>query len=155
MLASTLPIGPDAWANTVVLAISEFGRKVSPNGSLGTDHGVGGLAILAGGAVMGGVNESLWPGLNTLYQGVDLVPVVDTRSIFKGVLQQHFGLGTSVLGASVFPSSATAAKPLAGLVKEKQQAMLEFDVPTGIVGWRKETGIARFRAAHGGTTSVA
>lgn len=143
-------VGPDAWANTVVLAVSEFGRKVSPNGSLGTDHGVGGLAILAGGSVVGGIDENLWPGLKKLWGGVDLYPLIDTRAVFKAVLHNHFGIGENALASTVFPSSSLVP-PLTGIVKEKQFAML--DTPAGISGWRKETGIALYRATHG--TAVA
>jgi uncharacterized protein (DUF1501 family) len=40
---------------TVVLAFSEFGRRVDENGSAGTDHGAAGPVFLAGGGVRGGI----------------------------------------------------------------------------------------------------
>lgn len=46
-----------AWgrgANVVVMLYSEFGRRVTENGALGTDHGHGGVAFLAGEPVHGG-----------------------------------------------------------------------------------------------------
>ena len=43
-----------AWANTVVLTITEFGRTAYVNGCGGTDHGTGLAMFLAGGAVAGG-----------------------------------------------------------------------------------------------------
>nr|MBA2771956.1 DUF1501 domain-containing protein [Sphingomonas sp.] len=55
-------LGP-AWANTLVIAATEFGRTVAPNGTGGTDHGTGGAAMLFGGAVEGGKVIADWPGL--------------------------------------------------------------------------------------------
>ena len=43
-----------AWRETVVVAITEFGRTARVNGTHGTDHGTGTVALLAGGAVAGG-----------------------------------------------------------------------------------------------------
>jgi len=42
-----------SWEKTCVVVCSEFGRTVAANGTRGTDHGTGGLAILLGGAVKG------------------------------------------------------------------------------------------------------
>ena len=39
--------------DTTVLVVTEFGRTVAVNGTRGTDHGTGGVAFLAGGAVNG------------------------------------------------------------------------------------------------------
>ena len=44
----------DAWEDTVVVAVTEFGRTVRVNGTHGTDHGTGTVALLVGGAVAGG-----------------------------------------------------------------------------------------------------
>ena len=49
-------LGP-AWAKTVVLAATEFGRTAAVNGTGGTDHGTGGVAVVAGGAVKGGARD--------------------------------------------------------------------------------------------------
>ena len=37
----------EAWRETVVMVVSEFGRTAAENGSRGTDHGTGGLALFA------------------------------------------------------------------------------------------------------------
>jgi uncharacterized protein (DUF1501 family) len=44
-----------AWANTVVLTMTEFGRTAYENGTQGTDHGTAFAVLLAGGAVRGGM----------------------------------------------------------------------------------------------------
>ena len=41
------------WNNTVVVIVTEFGRTAAINGTGGTDHGTGGVAFVAGGAVKG------------------------------------------------------------------------------------------------------
>ena len=41
-------------ARTAVLVVTEFGRTARVNGTVGTDHGTGGVAFLLGGAVAGG-----------------------------------------------------------------------------------------------------
>ena len=51
------------WDKTVVLVATEFGRTVAANGTGGTDHGTGAVAMLVGGAVQGGRIVTDWPGL--------------------------------------------------------------------------------------------
>jgi uncharacterized protein (DUF1501 family) len=46
-------LGP-RWRDTVVVVATEFGRTARINGTDGTDHGTGTIALLAGGAVKGG-----------------------------------------------------------------------------------------------------
>src|SRR5499425_2853480 len=64
----------DAWRETAVAIITEFGRTASINGTEGTDHGTGTVAILAGGALKGGRVVADWPGLRdaSLHEGRDL-----------------------------------------------------------------------------------
>ncbi len=109
-------VGP-AWGDTVVLAVSEFGRTVRGNGTDGTDHGTGGLCLLAGGAVRGGRVVADWPGLGSsdLLDGRDLRPTTDVRAVFKAVLADHLGVPRRALERDVFPDSA-AAPALRGLV---------------------------------------
>jgi uncharacterized protein (DUF1501 family) len=110
-------LGP-AWQDTAILIITEFGRTVAVNGTRGTDHGTATCAFLAGGAIAGGRVVADWPGLATgaLYQGRDLKPTLDLRSVFKGVLAAHLGVAERDLEERVFPDSRTA-KPIEGLVK--------------------------------------
>jgi uncharacterized protein (DUF1501 family) len=110
-------LGP-AWDDTVVLLATEFGRTAAINGTHGTDHGTAAAAFLTGGAVRGGRVIADWPGLasRALYQGRDLMPTLDIRSVLKGVLQDHLRLASRTLDSSVFPDSA-AVKPLSGLIR--------------------------------------
>lgn len=102
-------MGP-AWANTVVIIATEFGRTVAPNGANGTDHGTGMAAFLAGGAVRGGRVLADWPGLQraALYEGRDLRPTTDLRGVFKGVLADHLRVPSAVLERDAFPDSGSA-----------------------------------------------
>ncbi len=107
----------DKWRDTVVVVATEFGLTAKINGTDGTDHGTGTIALLAGGAVKGGRVISDWPGLKlaNLYENRDLKPTTDLRGVIKGVLRDHLGLGDKVLADSVFPDSA-AVKAVSGLV---------------------------------------
>jgi uncharacterized protein (DUF1501 family) len=107
----------DAWRETVVAVITEFGRTARINGTDGTDHGTGTVAFLAGGAIGGGRVIADWPGLKTaqLYEQRDLKPTTDLRAVLKGLLRDHLHLEERVLADTVFPDSADIA-PTSGLV---------------------------------------
>jgi len=106
-----------SWRETVVAVITEFGRTARINGSDGTDHGTGTVALLAGGALRGGRVIADWPGLKTadLFEGRDLKPTIDLRSVLKGLLRDHLRVEETALARSVFPDSADVV-PTAGLV---------------------------------------
>jgi uncharacterized protein (DUF1501 family) len=99
------------WSDTVVVAITEFGRTVKVNGAGGADHGTASVALLAGGAVKGGRVIADWPGLKPrqLYQARDLAPTCDLRAVLKGVLAQQLGLSAKALATDIFPDSAAVA----------------------------------------------
>jgi uncharacterized protein (DUF1501 family) len=99
----------DAWGNTVVLVMTEFGRTVRVNGTGGTDHGTGTVAFVLGGRVAGGQVKANWPGLSSgnLLENRDLQPTLDLRGLTKGLLAGHFGLNAASL-ARVFPDSEQA-----------------------------------------------
>lgn len=109
----------NAWKDTALLVVTEFGRTVAVNGTRGTDHGTATCAFLTGGAIAGGRVIADWPGLanNDLYQQRDLKPTLDLRSVFKGVLAAHLGASESDLETKVFPDSRRA-KPLDGLLRK-------------------------------------
>jgi uncharacterized protein (DUF1501 family) len=110
-------LGP-AWNDTAVLLVTEFGRTAAVNGTRGTDHGTGTVAFLVGGAVHGGRVIADWPGLSgrSLYQGRDLKPTLDLRSVLKGVMEEHLLIPARALESSAFPDSG-GAKSLSGLVR--------------------------------------
>jgi uncharacterized protein (DUF1501 family) len=102
-------LGP-VWDRTVVLVATEFGRTAAQNGTRGTDHGTGTVAFLLGGGVRGGRIIADWPGLSStaLYQGRDLKPTTDLRSVAKTVLRDHIGIGAKFIDTEVFPDSGGA-----------------------------------------------
>jgi uncharacterized protein (DUF1501 family) len=109
-------MGP-AWKDTVVVAVTEFGRTAHVNGTQGTDHGTGTVMFLAGGAVRGGRVIADWPGLrsNQLREGRDLAATTDMRSVVKGVAVDLLDASPAALGRNVFPGSESVA-PARGLI---------------------------------------
>jgi uncharacterized protein (DUF1501 family) len=109
----------EAWRETVVIVVSEFGRTAAENGSRGTDHGTGGFALLAGGAVAGGRIVGDWPGLSerALYEGRDVLAANAYERLFKAVLVGHLGLDPGFVEDRVFPASR-AQSPMDGLLRQ-------------------------------------
>jgi uncharacterized protein (DUF1501 family) len=93
----------DQMAQTTVVVMSEFGRRVRENASLGTDHGHGGAMFVLGGGTPGGMHCA-WPGLTDGYlDGPGDLPVVHNyRDVLASVLARH---GSSDL-STVFPGYA-------------------------------------------------
>lgn len=116
LMALREALGP-AWRQTAILCLTEFGRTVRINGTRGTDHGTGSVALLLGGAVAGGRVRADWPGLGPgkLFENRDLAPTADLRAIAKGVLVQHLHVSAHAL-VGVFPDSR-AAVPMGGLMR--------------------------------------
>jgi len=83
----------EEWASTTVLVKTEFGRRAYENASLGTDHGHGGVMLVAGGGVNGGQVYGDWPGLNAsaLSDGQDLAVTTDYRQVIAEMLSVRFG----------------------------------------------------------------
>jgi uncharacterized protein (DUF1501 family) len=70
-----------------IVTMSEFGRRVQENGSLGTDHGHGSLMMLMGGNIVGGKVHGAWPGLGEgqLIGPGDLAVTTDYRDVLAEV----------------------------------------------------------------------
>ncbi len=105
-------LGPD-WEKTAVLAVTEFGRTARENGTLGTDHGTASTLIAAGGAIRGGKVYGDWPGLDevSLYDRRDLMPTRDIRAYLGWAMHSLFGVGSTVLESSIFPSLELGSNP--------------------------------------------
>lgn len=110
-------LGP-VWAQTVVLVATEFGRTVAANGTGGTDHGTGAVAMLVGGAVQGGRVIADWPGLSpaNLQDGRDLRPTLALDALIAGVCAESFAVDTDRLTRVLFPQGL-AVKPLTRLLR--------------------------------------
>lgn len=110
-------LGPE-WDKTTVLVATEFGRTAAANGTGGTDHGQGSVAMLAGGAVAGGRMIADWPGLRSadLYEGRDLKPTASLDALIAGAAAETLRLDPQRTHATLF-SQAGASQPMTGLIK--------------------------------------
>ncbi len=86
-----------------VVVLSEFGRKIRPNQSAGTDHGHGNVMLALGGRVNGGMH-GVFPGLDSsaLLDGQDLASTGDFRDLLSEALVARMGLSPGQLNA-IFP----------------------------------------------------
>jgi uncharacterized protein (DUF1501 family) len=105
----------NAWNETVVTLITEFGRTARINGTEGTDHGTATVALLVGGALKGGRVITDWPGVkeSNLFENRDLRATTDLRAVFKGLLRDHLRVEARALMTDVFPGSESV-KPIEG-----------------------------------------
>ncbi|KRT77811.1 MAG: hypothetical protein XU14_C0005G0055 [Armatimonadetes bacterium CSP1-3] len=82
----------------LVLAFSEFGRRVAENGSAGTDHGMAAPMFVFGKRIKGGLYGQ-HPSLTDLVEG-DLKHAIDFRSVYATVLDKWLGADPAkILGA--------------------------------------------------------
>ena len=98
--------------DTTVIVFSEFGRRISENGSAGTDHGAGGLMMVLGGSVRGGLHgtaASLAPGHPTLENNSgDVRYETDFRSVYASLLEQWLGVSSVPILGGDFRAGAPA-----------------------------------------------
>jgi len=108
-------LGP-VWRQTTVLVATEFGRTAAANGTGGTDHGTGSVAMLLGGAVRGGRVVADWPGLahGQLYEGRDLAPTTPLDALISGVAAESLGLDPDHVARTLF--TGRNAAPITGLL---------------------------------------
>ena len=78
----------DHMEKLTIVTMSEFGRRASENGSLGTDHGHGSMMMVLGGNVHGGRVHGAWPGMREgqLIGPGDLAVTTDYRDVLSEVL---------------------------------------------------------------------
>ncbi len=81
----------DSMQDVVLVTLSEFGRTVSENGNMGTDHGHATCMFVMGGNVRGGKVYGRWPGLEReqLFEARDLALTTDFRTVCSEVLMKH------------------------------------------------------------------
>jgi uncharacterized protein (DUF1501 family) len=106
-----------AWPDTVVVVLSEFGRTVHENGDGGTDHGHGNVIWVMGGNIRGGQIYGEWPGLapGQLYQRRDLAVTTDYRRVLAAIIERHLRLDDPQL-ARIFPDLPPPQPDLANLL---------------------------------------
>jgi uncharacterized protein (DUF1501 family) len=106
------------WQKTTILVATEFGRTASANGTGGTDHGTGSVAMIFGGDVNGGRVIADWPGLNqsNLYEGRDLKPTLNLDTLIASITSAIYGLAPDQISKVIFPNT-NIGKPMEGLIK--------------------------------------
>jgi uncharacterized protein (DUF1501 family) len=99
----------EAWADTTVVVVTEFGRTARPNGTRGTDHGTAGAGFIVGTRLARAAVVADWPGLKpaSLFEGRDLAPTMDSRALLKTAVAATFDLTTAQFDR-VFPGASAA-----------------------------------------------
>ena len=99
-------------SQSLILQFSEFGRRITENGSGGTDHGAASTLFAIGGNVRGGIygtapNLNPDPGNPTLENnGADVHYETDFRSVYARVIDNWLGADSlAVLGGDYKKSS--------------------------------------------------
>jgi uncharacterized protein (DUF1501 family) len=98
--------------DTLLVQFSEFGRRITENGSQGTDHGAAAVMMMLGGPVRGGLYgtaPSLQPGNPTLENnGNDVTFETDFRSVYAQVIDNWLGVDSiQILGGDFRKPSLT------------------------------------------------
>jgi uncharacterized protein (DUF1501 family) len=99
-------------SDTLILQFSEFGRRISENGSAGTDHGAAAVMMAMGGAVRGGIYGTAGsldpsPGNPTLENsGTDVRYETDFRSVYARVLDNWLGASSAAILGGDFRAGA-------------------------------------------------
>lgn len=121
-LGTLKKIMDNVWNDTVFVIVSEFGRSVHENGTNGSDHGTGGVCMIGGGAVKGGKSLGDWPGLEEpdLFEGRDVLPAYDVRSIFAAAARDHLGLNEAFIEDQLFPEIPETYKGL-DLIRQRRK----------------------------------
>ena len=97
--------------DTLVLSFSEFGRRISENGSGGTDHGAASVMLAMGGRVSGGLFGTA-PNLNTDPKNPtlennagDVHYETDFRSVYAQVIENWLGANSNTILGGNFKKS--------------------------------------------------
>jgi len=103
-IIQNLKISRTAYANSIILTVTEFGRTIKKNGGNGTEHGYGTAVFLAGGLVKKSQVHTDWPGLKRkeLFDGRDLNATIDARSVYASAMSTVFDLDFNRIQKEVF-----------------------------------------------------
>ena len=94
----------EAFDNTLIVTLTEFGRTIKQNSSNGTEHGYGSAVFLAGGLVKKAQIHTDWPGLKRkeLFEGRDLNSTIDSRSVYASAMSTVFDVDFKKITKEVF-----------------------------------------------------
>ncbi len=98
----------NAWQDTIIVTLTEFGRTIRANGSEGTDHGYGSVGLLAGGLIGQSIVHSDWPGLKqkNLYEERDLYSTIDYRSVLAYAIEVAYNISHDQIVEKIFYDSS-------------------------------------------------
>ncbi len=92
LFAFTDDLGPEFMNRVTVVTMTEFGRRVQENASVGTDHGAASVMLALGAGVNGGKIYGEWPGLrDSDLDGGDLRVTTDYRQVLAELLVKRQG----------------------------------------------------------------
>ncbi|WP_440614674.1 DUF1501 domain-containing protein [Candidatus Pelagibacter sp. HIMB1748] len=94
----------EAFDNTLIVTLTEFGRTIKQNGSNGTEHGYGSAILMAGGLLKKAQVHTDWPGLKKkeLFEGRDLNSTIDARSVYASAMSTVFDVEFDRIQKDVF-----------------------------------------------------
>ena len=94
----------EAYKDTIILTVTEFGRTIKQNGGNGTEHGYGTAIFMAGGLLKKSQVHTDWPGLKRkeMYEGRDLNVTIDARSVYASAMSTVFDLDFKRIQKDVF-----------------------------------------------------
>lgn len=94
----------DSFDDTLIVTLTEFGRKVEQNGGYGTEHGYGTAVLMAGGLVKKPEVFADWPGLESknLFEKQDLNATIDARSVYCSAMSACFDIDFKTMKEQAF-----------------------------------------------------
>ena len=94
----------EAYKDTIILTVTEFGRTIKQNGGNGTEHGYGTAIFMAGGLLKKSQVHTDWPGLKRkeMYEARDLNATIDARSVYASAMSTVFDLDFKRIQKDVF-----------------------------------------------------
>ena len=150
-------LAPQFQSRVTLATFSEFGRRVRPNDSLGTDHGTASMAMVIGSRVKGGFYGDQ-PSLTNLDSRGDLRHNVDYRSLFATLLSGWLRaddqqvLGQSFAKFDMFETGSSCAVGLAHNIPAPNA--YNAIRPVRILDTRTGNGVAKAMIGPGGVVDL-